>query len=109
MATSAFLGQPPLSQDDVYIKKAIKALSGTFWFPDPSLPFGSAKPSPNAPDDFNGRGIQAATISLIVIVALITCGRFYLRLYRKRVRLGWDDAFVIPGAVRPMRPLMEHF
>ena len=98
MSSSALLGQPPNTEDDYYVVKAIMA---NFHLPggDPTKGI-SLGPRPLILQS-NSRGPQiiTASIILIVLVVLITGTRLSIRAFHPKVKWGWDDWLIIPATV----------
>lgn len=99
MAESAFVGQPPITPNDKLIAGAFKALSPSLYNPDPTLPLGPPKPSPNAPNDYNGDQILRLATTCLVFVLIITTGRLSIRRFQRKLSFGPDDWAIIPAAV----------
>ena len=99
MAQSALLGNPPATPDDKLIAVAIKALSGSEFFPNKAHPYGQPKPSSDPPDSTNGSNTVGLASFFIAITFVITVGRLIIRWRLKRVNIGLDEFFVVPAAV----------
>lgn len=100
MSHSAFLGQPPATQDDFYIIKGMYRAAYAF-NEDPSKGYLFV---PRKPADYEYNNKQASVIFgmavAIVIMLLTTTLRLALRQFKTGVRWGADDWILIPGAVR---------
>jgi hypothetical protein len=108
MVSSSLLGQQPQTPDDQLIQKAIKLLGGSFWFPDRNLPFGTPKPSPDAPDDFNATNLLVLQSILMAAGVTITVGRLIIRRHRTHSSFGIDDLFAfISMASQPTKGLIS--
>lgn len=78
----------------------LKVLAGSVYFPSPTaFPFGKPKPSPDAPDEWDGQGSLALAIVMMVIGVAATLGRLWLRATRKTSNLGIDDLFAVLSMV----------
>lgn len=100
LAMSALLGQPPLNENDALIREAILGpLRASNMFPNPDLPFGPTMPSKDAPDEFNGQGMFALGVILIIAAVFMTVGRLIIR-WRTKVPFGIDDGFAVLSMVR---------
>ena len=105
MTGSAFVGQPPMSQDDYYIVQGLVRIMG---FPDGKLDPANGLPLPlkrphndHYPISYpnQGPGITAAICVAIISVLLVTGARLGLRFFRKDLHWGLEDLFIIPAAV----------
>lgn len=99
MLHSAFLGQPPATQDDFYIIKGMYRAAYAF-NKDPSKGYLSV---PEKPTDYEYNDKQASIIvgmaMAIVIMLSTTTLRLVLRYFKSGVRWGADDWVLLPGVV----------
>lgn len=106
MSHSARLGEPPNTEDDYYIVKAILQnlhLHGV----DPAKGIHLGHRPLSIQNDTRGPQIITGSIVCIVLVVLITGSRLLIRALHPKVNWGWDDWLIIPGAVShmPMRSM----
>jgi hypothetical protein len=98
---SALIGSPPATAKDYYIAKFILLAFGQNT--DPLL--GASIPPQRRPSDYvfetrEPRIIASMSIA-IALMALAIGLRFTIRLLRRGLVIGWDDVFIVPGAVSP--------
>lgn len=101
MSDSAVLGQPPSTEDDYYIVKAIMQqfhLQGM----DPAKGMSLGPPPLNIQSDTRGPQIIASSTVFIVLIIFITGSRLSIRAFHPKVKWGWDDWVILAGAVRSM-------
>lgn len=101
MEGSAFLGQPPRTQDDYYIAKGFLRLLGLLGVDaHMGLPVDPPRPPPNRYHfETRGPGMTAGASVSIAIMIFVTVTRLCLRYFRPRLIWGWDDWLIIPGVV----------
>ncbi|KAL9610626.1 MAG: hypothetical protein Q9167_004668 [Letrouitia subvulpina] len=97
MASSARFGQPPATQNDYYIVKALLSRSSKLAAMDPAKGFPMPMP-PNAPHDNGADRIYAGAIITIFFLLFITGIRVVSRRLAKPNALGWDDFFIVLAA-----------
>jgi hypothetical protein len=101
MPGSALFGHPPNNQDDWYI---IRGLARFSHIPDKVLdpkkgfPIHTHRP-PNFHYASRGPGIIASAAVTMVLVIAITGTRLGLRFFRRDLKWGLDDYFIIPAAL----------
>lgn len=99
MSRSAFLGQPPASQDDFYIIKGMYRAAYAF-NKDPSKGYLFV---PRKPADYEYNDKQASIVVGMVVAIVImlstTVLRLALRHFKTGVRWGLDDWVLLPGVV----------
>lgn len=99
MPSSAFLGQPPASQDDFYIIKGMYRAAYAF-NKDASRGYLFV---PKRPENYvyndKQAGIIVGLVAAIVIMLSTTILRLALRQFKTGVRWGADDWILIPGVV----------
>lgn len=98
MPGSALIGQPPSTDNDFYIVKALLREFHSDRDPTKGASFGPLPP--NMFDHSRGPRILAGSIVLIVLTVLITGSRLLIRGLHHQLRWGWDDWFIIPASVR---------
>jgi hypothetical protein len=100
MSSSAFLGQPPASQDDFYTIKGMYRAAYAF-NKDASKGYLFV---PKKPEDYEytdkQAGIIIGLVAAIVVMLSTTILRLSLRQFKTGVRWGADDWILIPGVVR---------
>ncbi|KAH0164812.1 hypothetical protein KCU67_g4982, partial [Aureobasidium melanogenum] len=99
MSRSAFLGQPPASQDDFYIIKGMYRAAYAF-NKDPSKGYLFV---PRKPADYGYNDKQASIVVGMVVAIVImlstTVLRLALRHFKTGVRWGLDDWVLLPGVI----------
>jgi hypothetical protein len=99
MSSSAFLGQPPASQDDFYTIKGMYRAAYAF-NKDASRGYLFV---PKRPENYvyndKQAGIIIGLVAAIVIMLSTTILRLALRQFKTGVRWGADDWILIPGVV----------
>jgi hypothetical protein len=97
---SALLGDPPLTDRDALIQKAMRQYR-TIFSANPKHPFGPSHPVPPAPDlanESNAWRVLTAASCLLFLVIVVTAGRFWFRWQRRRqMGFGVDDVLIIPA------------
>lgn len=97
MPQSALYGQPPATDDDYWIVKALLDTMGKFEA-NPADGLGMPQlPSP-PPDNRSGAMIAGLVISIFLIVT-ITGARVIARKMMSTSSLGWDDVLIVIAAV----------
>lgn len=95
---SALIGTPPATERDYYIAQYFLYSYGLKT--DPIL---GSPVSPKRPDGYvfetHGPGIIASMSVAIVVMTLITGLRLGIRIFRRGLRVGMDDVFIVPGYV----------
>ena len=100
MGPSAILGQPPANDNDYWIFMGFARQAG---IPtekiDPSKGF-PLPAKPTGPDPYNSHqsNIIAAMGVVIALIAIVTGLRIWLRLFRRDLRVGLDDLFMVISA-----------
>lgn len=101
MVNSAFIGQPPATQEDYYVAKALLAMIGMVDV-DPHQGFPAIPPRPPPAlyhaESRAGKSIRAYSISISFII-VITLSRLGIRAFNKRVRWGLDDWLILAAFV----------
>lgn len=98
---SAFIGQPPATQDDYWVVRSLLLAAGLSDV-DPNQ--GAKIPPPRPPPHlyrFETKGpaiIAGASISITLMV-VVTLTRLLFRWFGPGVRFGADDWLIIPGVV----------
>lgn len=103
MAHSAFLGTPPITDEDYWVARYILMSEGQ-QNPDPSKGSIINPPRPPASQykyETRKPGILAVLGACIVIMLTITGMRLYVRARNKNLVFGLDDILIIPGVVGP--------
>ena len=108
MSPSAQFGQPPATQNDYYIVKALLSRSPKLAALDPAKGFPMQVPS-DAPHDSGADRIYAGAIITIFFLLFITGIRVVTRRMAKPNALGWDDFFIILAAVRTRPTIVSLF
>lgn len=98
MTGSAQFGQPPATQNDYYIVKALLSRSPKLAAMDPAKGFPMPMPT-NVPHDNGADRIYAGAIITIFFLLFITGIRVVSRRLAKPNALGWDDFFIVLAAV----------
>lgn len=101
MPQSALVGEPPKTDDDYDIVKALmlrlhlnlNAAKGIHLVPPPLHP----------QSDTRAPQILTASIICITLIVFITGSRLSIRAFGPNVKWGWDDWLIIPGAVNAIR------
>ncbi|KAL9593720.1 MAG: hypothetical protein Q9219_007417 [cf. Caloplaca sp. 3 TL-2023] len=101
MVRSAFVGQPPLTDDDYWTVKGSLLAAGLMKL-DPNK--GLKLPPPRPPPDqyhFETRGpaIMAVSAVLIAIMIGVTVARLMLRGLKRDMKFGMDDWLIMPSLV----------
>ena len=96
MSQSAFLGEPPVTNNDRLIYKALLILSPSSINPDKRYPFGPPPPA-NASHETRRISMVTGTSIAIALAVLITGARLYVRKTKKN--FGLDDWAIIPAIV----------
>ncbi|EFQ27269.1 hypothetical protein CGRA01v4_04327 [Colletotrichum graminicola] len=98
--TSAFVGQPPATQDDYYIVKGLFRVTGTADVNPMMGYFLAAKPPPGYVHETRQISILVGLIFVILLVAVPTVLRIGLRLGKSSsMKFGWDDYTISIGAL----------
>lgn len=97
MSGSSVIGQPPNTQNDHYIVRALVRLLQLNIDNSKGISFGPLPP--NVRDDSRGQRIVAGCIILIILITLITGSRLLIRGLHQKLKWGWDDWFIIPAAL----------
>lgn len=99
MVNSAFVGEPPATEDDLNIVRGILRMYG-LGNVDPSLglTFSIQRPK-NPPDESKQPGILAGMIIVILAIVVPTVARIIIRLRGSRTQFGPDDWAIICAAV----------
>lgn len=101
MSPSALFGQPPNNQDDWFIIRGVARFAG---LPDevfnPSHGFPSPVQRPlNAHYESRGPSIIASAAVAMALTILITGTRLGLRIFKRDLKVGYDDWFIVPAAL----------
>ena len=97
MPKSAVIGQPPNTNNDYYI---VKALLRKFHLErDPAKGVSFGPPPPNLNHDSRGPQILAGSIVFLILSTLVTGSRLLIRGLYNQVKWGLDDWFIIPALV----------
>lgn len=103
MSDSALVGQPPNTQEDYDVVVGFARVAGIpeqMFDPSKGFPMPLERPATDHyPSDYPDRAprIIAAMSVAIVLAAAITGTRLGLRIFRKDLRFGWDDAVIVPA------------
>ncbi|OHE98584.1 hypothetical protein CORC01_06035 [Colletotrichum orchidophilum] len=98
--TSAFVGQPPATQNDYFIVKGLFRMLGMTTANPMTGYFLAAKPPPGYAHETKLPGVLTGLIFVIVAVVAPTAARVWLRLRRGSVKqFGWDDWAIIAAAL----------
>ena len=97
MAGSALLNSPPATPQDVLIQKGMRVFK-TKMNPIKSLPYGPHRPSPNSPDDFSGNVTLGLSIFFLILLIIMTIGRFLATHWKRSRNFGLDDLFLLMAA-----------
>ncbi|KAI4113136.1 MAG: hypothetical protein LQ345_005818 [Seirophora villosa] len=104
MDQSAFIGQPPLTEDDRWIVKGALMAAGLVTA-DPSKGL-KLRPARPPPDQYRfetrGPAIIAVSSVVIVIMFLVTVTRLLVRKLRKELKFGLDDWLMVPALILGM-------
>ncbi|KAK7439215.1 hypothetical protein Landi51_11192 [Colletotrichum acutatum] len=97
---SAFVGQPPATQNDYFIVKGLFHMAG-MTTANPMTGYSLvAKQPPDDPHETKLPGVLAGLIFVILAVVAPTVARIWLRLRRGSViQFGWDDWTIIIAAL----------
>ncbi|RDW65328.1 hypothetical protein BP5796_10020 [Coleophoma crateriformis] len=95
---SALIGNPPATEKDYWIVKYL--LLAFHSDADPMLGIVVPPVRPN-PYHYETRGpkILTSMIIAITVMIIVTGLRLGVRMFRRGLRMGWDDAFIIPGVL----------
>ncbi|KAK2043399.1 hypothetical protein LZ31DRAFT_468371 [Colletotrichum somersetense] len=98
--TSAFVGQPPATQDDYYIVKGLFRTAGVAEA-DPMMGyFLAAKPPPGYVYETRQPAILTGLIFVILAIVVPTTSRIGLRMGKcSSMKFGWDDYAISVGAL----------
>ena len=103
---SAYLGQPPNTDEDILI---IKGLAIKLNIPlDPSKGLQLPQSLPSDPTQNRGPGISAALGVILAVVVLATGARLLIRVLHRGLKWGWDDWFILLGSVNTCDRRMHH-
>ncbi|KAK1593489.1 uncharacterized protein LY79DRAFT_514445 [Colletotrichum navitas] len=98
--TSAFVGQPPATQDDYYIVKGLFRRKGMAEVNPMMGYFLAAKPPPGYVHETRQPGTLAGLVFVILVIAVPTVLRIGLRLGKySSMKFGWDDYAISVGAL----------
>ncbi|ORY71597.1 uncharacterized protein BCR38DRAFT_13765 [Pseudomassariella vexata] len=97
--SSAFVGQPPNTEDDYYVVRGLLRLAGLV-DADPSLGYIHAARPPPANYTYTSRQPRIVAGLIIVMVAIVsaTSARLFLRASMSQMRFGADDWATIAAA-----------
>lgn len=101
MTQSALLGEPPNTEDDYYIVKGIIQRFHIHGL-DPAKGIHLGARPLHAQNKSRAPQIIPGSIACIVLIIFITGSRLCIRALHPKVKWGWDDWLIIPGAVRSM-------
>lgn len=97
---SAFVGQPPATQNDYYIVKGLFRMIGMVDANPMAGYFLSAKPPPNYVHETRVPSVLTGLIFVVLAIVVPTAARIGLRLRRgSTMQFGWDDWTLIVAAV----------
>ena len=98
---SAFIGQPPLTDDDYWIVRGMQLTAGlSDPHPQKGIKLSLQKPPPGQYHfETKGPQIIAGSAVAIALMFLFTATRIMIRCSKKRAYFGKDDWFIIPGCV----------
>ena len=102
MSNSAFVGQPPATIDDqLIIRGYARTLDGAENMLDPTqvFPLYAIKSIDGANDVSKDSSIITCMSLAIALILLMTGTRLCLRVFRKDLRMGYDDLVIIPAAI----------
>lgn len=105
MAESALLGTLPATQHDRDIVEGFWRIGNHHLGPGgpkhpPLIPTGPPGPlPPNAPHDTRADEVIAQWSVVIVIIVALTGTRLALRVFRRELKVGWDDAAIALASV----------
>ncbi|KAI4189306.1 MAG: hypothetical protein LQ348_003815 [Seirophora lacunosa] len=104
MVQSAFIGQPPLAEDDRWIVKGALMAAGLVTAdPSEGLKLPPARPSPDQYRfETRGPAIIAVSSVVIVIMFLVTVARLLARKFRKELKFRLDDWLMVPALILGM-------
>ncbi|EXF77063.1 hypothetical protein CFIO01_01710 [Colletotrichum fioriniae PJ7] len=98
--TSAFVGQPPATQNDYYIAKGLFRMAGMTNANPMTGYYVAAKQPPDYNHETKVPGVLAGLIFVILAIVAPTAARIWLRLRRGSVmQFGWDDWTVVVAAL----------
>ncbi|KAF5599147.1 integral membrane protein [Fusarium pseudocircinatum] len=98
MANSAFVGEPPATEDDFYIVRGILRTYGLNNLnASAGLVFSIQRPE-NSPDESKKPAILAGMILVILAIVIPTVVRVIIRLKGARTQFGADDLAIIAAA-----------
>ncbi|KAK1687501.1 hypothetical protein BDP55DRAFT_767378 [Colletotrichum godetiae] len=98
--TSAFVGQPPATQNDYYVAKGLFRMAGMPTANPMTGYYLAAKQPSDYAHDTKLPGVLAGLIFVILAVVAPTAARVWLRLRRGSVmQFGWDDWTIIAAAI----------
>lgn len=101
MAGSALLGQPPNTENDLFIIRGLarrRNIPDHVFDPSKGFPYPVKRPL-NSEYTSRGSGILASTAVTIFLVVLITGSRLGLRIFRRDLKVGIDDYVIVPAAL----------
>lgn len=99
MVNSAFVGEPPATEDDFYIVRGILRTYGLNNLnASAGLVFSIQRPE-NPPDESKKPAILAGMILVILAIVVPTVARVIIRLKGARTQFGADDLAIIAAAV----------
>lgn len=99
-APSALFGKPANNVNDWYIAREFARIVGIpdgAFNPSEGFPF----PAPHIQPPYQSKGprIIASACVAIFLILLITGSRLSLRYFRKDLKLGYDDLFIVPAVI----------
>ena len=95
---SAYIGQPPNTQEDFYIVRGILRKFSINADPSKGAHIPPTRP-PNAPFETRGSQIVALNVVVITLIILITVVRLMIRALHRGLKWGWDDWTIILGVL----------
>ena len=98
MSRSAVIGQPPNTDRDYYIVRALLRLLHLDQDPAKGISFGPIPPGLSEKDT-HGPRILAGCIVLLILSIFITGSRLLIRAFQQKLRWGWDDWAIVPAFV----------
>lgn len=99
MPQSALLGSLPATRNDALIQIGLKATVGSIINPNPLLPYGPPRPSPDLSGESDAYKVTATAILCLILIVGVTLGRFWARSRLESWSFGLDDLMVIPACV----------
>ncbi|RGP78306.1 integral membrane [Fusarium longipes] len=107
MTTSAFVGSPPATEDDLHIVKGVLRMYGMENANASLGLFFSIQKPENPPDETKVPGILVGMIIVILAIVIPTVARIMIRLKGARTQFGADDwAIICAASVAVVYPIL---